>query len=318
MGPNRTPALVLALCVCCAVSVAARVVRGDGGGPCEADWAAAVYAQARPSVVRVIASNAEAGTGFFFVDECHVATALHVVSTGRPLRIELVDGTILAGEVVGVDRIHDLALLSTTPCAKAVAPLRMGATPAIGSPVMALGNPLAAATVDPGPFHGLLVWSATTGVVSQRNDFFVQTDAAANPGNSGGPLLDCHGDVVGVLDRLLAPGVGFAVAGGWLTPLAQSAIPAPRSYAGDVRLSSSLALQLISARATPSRGWLSATRSSSTMPGGRTFASSTSRGAGRIRPPGRCRIHLCRPARIAWESMPPSARAFCFFRTLRS
>jgi hypothetical protein len=243
MRRYRARALVLALYVSCAALVVTRVVRGDGG-PCEADWAAAVYAQARSAVVRVVASNSEAGTGFFFVDECHVATALHVVSTGRPLRIELPDGTVLAGDVVAVDRTHDLAVLVTAPCAKGVVALRAGPTPSIGSPVMAIGNPFAAATVDPGPLHGLLVWSATTGVVSQSNDFFVQTDAATNPGNSGGPLLDCHGDVVGVVDRLFAPGVGFSVASSWLTPLAQSAIAAPRSYAGDVRFSSSLALQL--------------------------------------------------------------------------
>jgi hypothetical protein len=194
-------------------------------------------------VVRVIASNAEAGTGFFFGDACHVATALHVVDAGRPLRIALADSTVLAADVVGVDREHDLALLGTNPCGKDVVPLRAGAAPAIGAPVMTIGNPFVGVTDDPGPIHGLLVWSNSTGVVSARNDFFVQTDAAVNPGNSGGPLLDCRGDVVGIVDRMLVPGIGFAVTTNWLTTLAQTAMTTPRAYGGGARFTASLSLQ---------------------------------------------------------------------------
>jgi S1-C subfamily serine protease len=238
----RSCRLAVALLASSAAALVSRVALGDGGS-CAADWTATTYAQARPAVVRIVASNGEAGTGFFFQDACHVATAFHVVSAGRPLRVDLADGSVLRGDVVAVDRVHDLALLGTTPCAQGVTPLRAGAAPAIGSQVMAIGNPFVTVNDDPGPFHGLLVWSATTGVVSQRNDSFVQSDAATNPGNSGGPLLDCHGDVVGVVDRLLAPGIGFSVASSWLEPLAQSAIAAPRGYSGGVRFTASLALQ---------------------------------------------------------------------------
>jgi hypothetical protein len=71
----------------------------------------------------------------------------------------------------------------------------------------------------------------------------LQTDAATNPGSSGGPLVDCHGDVVGIVDRGGAPGIGFSVASAWLTPLAQKAVTAPRGYRGGTRFTTSLAFQ---------------------------------------------------------------------------
>jgi Trypsin-like peptidase domain len=220
----------------------ASVAHADGPS-CAADWTGAVYAQVRPAVVRVVASNAETGTGFFFQDTCHVATALHVVDAGRSLRIELANGGVLAGNVVAVDSEHDLAILVTGPCAAGVAPLRVGVAPAIGAPVMAVGNPFVGVTDPPGPFHGLLAWSATTGIVSQRNESYVQSDAATNPGNSGGPLVDCHGDVVGIVDRGVAPGIGFSVASAWLTALADKATTSPRRYHGGTRFTTSIGLQ---------------------------------------------------------------------------
>ena len=210
---------------------------------CAADWAGAVYARIRPAVVRIVASNAETGTGFFFQDTCHIATALHVVDAGRSLRVELPNGTVLAGDVAAVDYQHDLAVLATEPCAAGVVPLRVGAAPAIGAPVMAIGNPFVGVTDPPGPFHGLLASSATTGIVSQRNDSYVQTDAATNPGNSGGPLIDCHGDVVGIVDLGARRRRGFSVAGAWLTALAEKATTTPRHYYGDMRFTLSIGLQ---------------------------------------------------------------------------
>jgi hypothetical protein len=219
------------------------IARADDDKACAGDWTTTVYARAKPSVVRIQSSNAEFGTGFFFGDACHVATALHVVDDGRGLRVTLSDGRVLAAEVVGTDSAHDLALLTVSPCARDSAPLRAASPPEVGSPVMAVGHPFAMFASSPGLFHGLLEWSASTGIVSARGEDFVQTDAAVNPGNSGGPLLDCHGDVVGVADRLLAPGVGFAVSSAWLGPLTQRALAAPRVYSGSVRFTAALGLQ---------------------------------------------------------------------------
>ncbi len=223
--------------------LAPRVGRADAGEACAADWAETVYARVKPSVVRIESSNSEFGTGFFFGDACHVATALHVVGSGRRLRVALADGRVLTGEVVGTDSGHDLALLAVSPCTQDAAPLRAASPPEVGSPVMAVGNPLAMFQTSEGPTRGLLGWSASTGIVSARNEDFVQTDAALNHGNSGGPVLDCHGDVVGIADLLLAPGVAFAVSTGRLAALAQRALAAPLVYAGDIRFSASIALQ---------------------------------------------------------------------------
>jgi S1-C subfamily serine protease len=232
------------------VSAASRVASAAGNEGCATDWTTAVYARAKPSVVRIAVSSAEGGTGFFFADACHIATALHVVDNGRPVRIALDDGSTLPAEVVATDSEHDLAVLRIATCPKDVAPLRTASTVATGAPVMVLGHPFVA-TLEPtgehdipGLFHGLLAWSASTGVVSTQSDLYVQTDATMSPGNSGGPLLDCHGDVVGVVDRTMAPGVGFAVARAWLDALAQRALSAPTAYGGRTRFTASLAAQI--------------------------------------------------------------------------
>jgi S1-C subfamily serine protease len=233
-----------------AVAIAAAASRDAlAAEPCPTDWTTTVYARVKPSVVRIAVSSAEGGTGFFFADACHVATALHVVDSGRPVRIALDDGSTLSADVVATDSEHDLAVLKLATCANNVVPLKSAAAIATGAPVLVVGNPFVA-TLEPtgerdipGFLHGLLAWSATTGIVSAQSDRYVQTDATMSPGNSGGPLLDCHGDVVGVVDRTMAPGVGFAVARAWLDALGKRALSAPASYGGKTRFTVSLAAQ---------------------------------------------------------------------------
>jgi S1-C subfamily serine protease len=223
--------------------------RADGAGACDADWAIATYARVKPAVVRIMVSNGIGGTGFLFGDVCHVATALHVVDSGRRVRVAFADGSMQPAEVIGQDSDHDLAILQLSACTRDVAPLKVGAVPAIGAPVMAVGHPLVDGTAPTGPEaaasprHGLLEWSATTGVVSARNERFVQTDTVIHPGSSGGPLVDCHGDVVGVIDQGLVLGIGLAVTTSWLEALSQKAVAAPHGYSGNGRLSGSVGLQ---------------------------------------------------------------------------
>jgi putative serine protease PepD len=233
-----------------AVSFSSGTARAVGNEACAPDWTTSVYARAKPSVVRIAVSQAEGGTGFFFADACHVATAFHVVDSGRPIRIGLADGSTFSADVVANDAAHDLAILRLATCAKDVVPLRTATSLAIGAPVMVVGNPFVA-TLEPtgqrdieGPYHGLLAWSASMGIVSAQSDLYVQTDATMSPGNSGGPLVDCHGDVVGVVDRLMAPGVGFAVAREWLDALAKRALSTPTPFGGTSRFTASLALQV--------------------------------------------------------------------------
>jgi S1-C subfamily serine protease len=239
--------------LCAALALAAtpsRAARAAESAPCPTDWTTSLYARAKSSVVRIAVSPAEGGTGFFFADACHVATALHVVDSGRPIRVALDDGSTFSADVVATDPEHDLAVLRLATCAKDAVPLKTAAAIATGAPVMVLGNPFVA-TLEPtgerdipGFLHGLLAWSVTTGIVSAQSDLYVQTDATMVPGNSGGPLLDCHGDVVGVVDRTMAPGVGFAVARAWLDALGKRALSAPTPYGGRSRFTVSLAVQL--------------------------------------------------------------------------
>ncbi len=158
---------------------------------CAADWAQAATAEVAPSVVRVERRNGDlVGTAFVFGSSTHLATALHVVS-GRvaSLRARFVDGTVTTFDVVAMDRDHDLAVLRVVAAPVGLRPLRPSTTPAErGAPVMMVRPS------DPAPES----WEVTTGVVSAVEPDKVVSDVLIRPGNSGGPLVNCAGEVVGV------------------------------------------------------------------------------------------------------------------------
>jgi S1-C subfamily serine protease len=179
---------------------------------CEPGWATRVYKDARASVVRI--DNAEGlGTGFIVFSPRYVATAFHVVALGRPLTITAADGTRQSARVVSTDAEHDLALLELEHPIRGAAPLIAETAPApVGTPVVAIGHPFALLDRVNKSLDGLLYWTATQGIISERSDEFVQTDAAVNPGNSGGPLLACDGRVLGLVTaKLGGEAIGFAV-----------------------------------------------------------------------------------------------------------
>jgi hypothetical protein len=139
-----------------------------------------------------------------------IATAYHcVASGGRPL-LTTRDGTRVSGRVRSVSPRLDLAVLDAPALASRKAlPLALS-PPALGAPVTALGHPLA---VQPpsGLLEGTLRWSAGQGVVSAVGPRALQVTAPLNPGNSGGPLVDERGSVVGIASRrLTADNIGFA------------------------------------------------------------------------------------------------------------
>jgi trypsin-like peptidase len=179
---------------------------------CAQDWATRVYKEARASVVRI--DNAEGlGTGFIVFTPKYVATAFHVVAIGREVRITATDGSHQTATVVATDPEHDLALLELEHAIPGSAPLVAESQPApVGTPVLAIGHPFALLNRVNKSLDGLLDWTATQGIISGRSDEFVQTDAAVNPGNSGGPLLGCDGRVVGLVTaKLGGEAIGFAV-----------------------------------------------------------------------------------------------------------
>ena len=132
----------------------------------------------------------------------HVVTAAHVVSeVGEHVTLERESGS-WGAEVIGRDVKHDVAVLR-------VSGMPVGATPLWQNPVRNTPRPGDELLLVGSPFG--LGGSITTGVVSAIRPSLIQTDAAANPGNSGGPAVDTHGRVVGVLVRGGGENVNFAV-----------------------------------------------------------------------------------------------------------
>src|SRR3954470_12183231 len=202
------------------------------------------------------------GTGFIINKDGYLLTNEHVVRGVIDLRVRLLDGRELAACVVGADMATDLALLKvTTKRPLPVLALGNSASVRVGEPVIAIGNPY-------GFNH-----SVTAGIVSAKErvvdraslhepgaeelySFFIQTDASINLGNSGGPLIDANGAVIGVNAAFWAghplqpaQGIGFAIP----INMAKSLLPrlrekgdAPRSYLGvDAQpIASALALAL--------------------------------------------------------------------------
>jgi S1-C subfamily serine protease len=179
-----------------------------------------VYREVVDSVVLVRTPGGQ-GTGFAF-DDSHVVTNAHVVGGASTAEIRFASDEWSQGEVVGRDRHSDLAAVAVEETPEAAAPLPfIEGEPTIGQEVVAIGNPYN------------LNGSLTTGVVSgtdrsipaptgYRIPDAVQTDAAVNPGNSGGPLVSLDGRVVGVINS----GGGDNIAFGISAALTQRVVPA--------------------------------------------------------------------------------------------
>jgi putative serine protease PepD len=157
------------------------------------------------------------GTGWVYDSEGHIVTNHHVVAGAETVEVRFADGTEATARVVATDSSTDVALLELEEEQDKAAPLTRGSTESlqIGDPVVAIGSPFG------------LEGTLTTGVVSGLDrtltapdgftiDRAVQTDAALNPGNSGGPLLDGRGRVVGMNSQIATQsggneGIGYAV-----------------------------------------------------------------------------------------------------------
>jgi serine protease Do len=155
------------------------------------------------------------GSGFFITATGEIITNYHVVEDADKIRVRLVDDTEYRVEVVGTDPATDIALLRVVNADREFDHLALGDSAAVrvGQWVMAAGNPLE------------MEHTVTVGVVSAKGralglsaesssfENFIQTDAAINFGNSGGPLVDLHGNVIGINTAINAAGqnIGFAI-----------------------------------------------------------------------------------------------------------
>jgi putative serine protease PepD len=195
----------------------------------------AIFASVSPGVVEIAAGGVSSGqsgpfgqgsapstatgSGFVVDGEGHIVTAAHVIDGAGSVKVTFSDGTTRTATVTGKDDATDVAVLKVDPAGLTLRPLKLGSSASLG-----VGDALAAIGSPFGYEESL-----STGIVSgldrtiqAPNGFTVshavQTDASLNPGNSGGPIVDSSGRVIGIADQIAtngsaeqSSGVGFAV-----------------------------------------------------------------------------------------------------------
>jgi len=189
-----------------------------------------IYARTAGGVVDITARGATdptkpgrnltaTGTGFVVGTAGHVVSAAHVIDGATSITVRLADGATRTATLLGEDDATDIAVLGIDTRGVTLRPLTLGRATAlrVGDPVAAIGDPFGyRRSLSTGLVSGL------DRIIDAPNGFAVahaiQTDAALNPGNSGGPLLNADGAVVGVVDQIAtggpadqSAGVGFAV-----------------------------------------------------------------------------------------------------------
>jgi S1-C subfamily serine protease len=188
-----------------------------------------IYRATSPAVANVLTKATEydfwmdpvpvegAGSGFVIDGKGYILTNFHVVQGAQTIEVVLGDQSRYTAKFIGADQRNDVALLKVEPKGKPLMALSLGDSAAlqVGQKVLAIGNPFG--------FQSTL----TTGVVSALGrtvqtsqttfiDQAIQTDAAINRGNSGGPLINSHGEVIGINSAIYTPsgttaGIGFAI-----------------------------------------------------------------------------------------------------------
>jgi len=168
----------------------------------------------RPAVVHLRAgrgSRGGSGSGVLFAPDGFLLTNYHVIHGNEQVRVRLSDGREMSGRVVGTDPWTDLAIVQAAGNGLPFANFGDSAKLRVGQLVVAIGSPLGfESTVTAG------VVSATSrtlrSITGHLVDNVIQTDAALNPGNSGGPLVDSRGQVIGINTAVIQPAQGICFA----------------------------------------------------------------------------------------------------------
>jgi S1-C subfamily serine protease len=223
-----------------------------------------IYRQASPAVANILTKATEydffmdpvpvegAGSGFVIDPRGYILTNYHVVAGAQSIEVILGDKTRAPAKFIGADQRNDVALIKIDPKGKQLAALPLGDSSSlqVGQKVLAIGDPFG--------FQSTL----TTGVVSALGrtvqtsdttfiDDAIQTDASINRGNSGGPLIDTHGEVIGINSAIYTPsgttaGIGFAIP-----------INTAKLIANDLMTEGKVRRAYLGVRTIPVAGWLS-------------------------------------------------------------
>ncbi|MBM3949282.1 MAG: trypsin-like serine protease [SAR202 cluster bacterium] len=162
-------------------------------------------------------SNGE-GTGFVWSADGHIVTNNHVVQNADKVVVVFADGTEADATVVGTDPDSDLAVLKVSLPADHLKPLPLGESAglSVGQLVAAIGNPFSQHFTMTSGIISALGRTVNSGIGAYSITGVIQTDASMNPGNSGGPLLDRQGRVIGINTQIVSNtgssvGIGFAI-----------------------------------------------------------------------------------------------------------
>ncbi len=190
------------------------------------DALVSLYQSVSPGIVTIITDNA-LGSGFVYNSDGYIITNQHVVAGATQVEVDFTSGTKVYGKVVGADPNSDLAVVKVDLPADQLHPLTLGDSTKlqVGQTAIAIGDPLAlnGTTLTVGVVSGLGRSEESNAAANQQGQFFstgdfIETDALLNHGNSGGPLLDLNGQVIGVNRSIqidpstnLPSGLGYAI-----------------------------------------------------------------------------------------------------------
>jgi serine protease DegQ len=184
----------------------------------ESHASASAATRAFPAVVAILALDTgrqNHGAGVLVRAEGFVLTALHVVKGAAAIAVSTADGDEFPAKIHAIDEATDIALLRLIAPGRTFPTATLGGDERIrpGETVLAISNPFGIGT---SVSRGVLSAKDRRGVVKENVAALLQTDAAINPGSSGGALVDLHGDVIGLITAILTrsgghQGIGFAV-----------------------------------------------------------------------------------------------------------